>query len=106
MSTNLTLTMTDDRRNLPRRPIKGYAMAVFSTGPVSTKIARVELVDASWTGIGVKTADPVDLGVSVSLTPEDAMWPRQTGVVVRCERVEDGTYHLGLLSRQAKAAVA
>jgi hypothetical protein len=34
------------------------------------------------------------------------MWPRQVGVVVRCERQEDGTYSLGLLSRKAKAAVA
>jgi hypothetical protein len=106
MSANLTLTMTDDRRNLPRRPINGHAMAVFSTGPTTTRIARVELVDASWTGIGLKTAEPIEEGVSVSLTPEDAMWPRQIGVVVRCEKLEDGTYHLGLLSRRAKAAVA
>ena len=106
MSATLTLTMPDDRRKLPRRPIKGHAMAVFSTGPTSTKIARVELVDASWKGIGIKAGEPIDLGTSVSLTPEDVMWPRQIGVVVRCEMLEDGTYNLGILSRRSNAQVA
>ncbi|HYE63672.1 MAG TPA: hypothetical protein VD997_16900 [Phycisphaerales bacterium] len=97
------LTLTDDRRHLPRRPIKGHAMAVFSTGPTTTKLARVELIDASWTGIGVKTTDPIELGTAVSLTPEDSMWPRQTGIVIRCEKLDNGAYHLGLATRRKQA---
>src|SRR5437868_6492671 len=91
-----------DRRKLPRRQIKGHAMAVFSTGSTNAKLTRVELIDASWTGIGIKTSEPVDLGASVSLTPEDSMWPRQTGIVVRCDKLDDG-YRLGLLSKRNKA---
>lgn len=92
-----------DRRALPRRPIAGHAMAVFSTGSTAGRLARVKLTDASWSGIGLTSSEPVELGASVSLTPEDAMWPRQVGVVVRCEKTEDG-YGIGLLSRQARAA--
>jgi hypothetical protein len=98
----LTLKFDRERRRMPRRPVKGHAMGVFSLGPAGAKLVRVELVDASWTGIGVTSSEPVEVGTSVSLTPEDAMWPRQTGVVVRCDAAEGG-YRVGLLSRQQRA---
>jgi hypothetical protein len=31
------------------------------------------------------------------------MWPRQTGIVVRCEPTSDGHYRIGLLSKRNKA---
>lgn len=92
-----------DRRKLPRRPINGHAMAVFTDTNGPGKLMRVELVDASWVGIGVRTSDPIRLGASCSLTPEDSMWPRQVGIVLRCEKDGEG-YRVGLQSRQAKAA--
>ncbi len=91
-----------ERRGLPRRPVCGHAMAIFSTGSTAGRLSRVELIDASWTGIAIRSAEPVELGASVSLTPEDAMWPRQVGMVVRCEKVDDG-YCLGLRSKRNKA---
>lgn len=98
----MTLRFDRERRGMPRRPVKGHAMGVFSSAPSTTKLMRVELVDASWTGIGVRSSEPLEVGTSVSLTPEDAMWPRQTGIVVRCEPHEGG-YRVGLLSRQRRA---
>jgi hypothetical protein len=98
----MTLSLNPDRRNLPRRPIHGHAMGVFSFGPTAAKLLRVALVDASWTGIGLTSPEPIEVGSSVALTPEDAMWPRQTGIVVRCDAAEDG-YRVGLLSRQQRA---
>jgi hypothetical protein len=98
----MTLRFERERRSVPRRPVKGHAMGVFSDGHAATKLMRVELVDASWTGIGVICSEPLEIGMTASLTPEDAMWPRQTGVVVRCDPCEDG-YHVGLLSRQRRA---
>jgi hypothetical protein len=98
------ISLQPERRKIPRRQIKGGAMAVFSGGPTVGRVTRVELVDASWKGIGIKSPTPAELGAGVSLVPEDAMWPRQTGVVVRCERDDDGWYRLGLSSRATKAA--
>jgi hypothetical protein len=99
-----SISVQSERRKIPRRPVKGHAMAIFSGGPSVGTLTRVELLDASWLGIGVKSPVPVELGAGVSLVPEDSMWPRQTGIVVRCERDDDGWYRLGLSSRMSKAA--
>jgi hypothetical protein len=96
-------TLTFDRRGIPRRPIAGRAMAVFTSTNGAGTLVRVELLDASWQGIGVRSPVPVAPGASVSLTPEDAMWPRQIGIVVCCEKNGDG-FRLGLRSRLAQAA--
>src|ERR1044071_3074070 len=97
-----TETLKFDRRKLPRRAIQGHAMAVFTEGAGAGRLVRVELVDASWTGIGVRTSAPVAVGASCSLTPEDAMWPRQVGMVLRCEKDGEG-WRVGLQSRMARA---
>lgn len=91
-----------DRRRVPRRPMQGGGMAVFSNGHGAGTLVRVDLIDASWVGIGVKSPVKVEPGSSVSLVPDSAMWPRQTGVVVRCEEAEDG-FIVGLLSKRSKA---
>src|SRR5262249_24564021 len=96
-------TIEFDRRKLPRRPVSGHAMAVISQGSGPGKLMRVGLLDASWTGIGLRTSEPIAVGSACSLTPEDAMWPRQVGIVIRCERDEDG-FRVGLQSRMARAA--
>jgi hypothetical protein len=92
-----------DRRRAPRREMKGGAMAVFSTCLGAGTLVRVDLMDASWTGIGVRSPVAVEPGASVSIVPDDAMWPRQTGIVVRCEADEEGGYRVGLLSRRRRA---
>lgn len=91
-----------DRRRVPRRPMPGGGMAVFSNSFGLGTLVRVDLIDASWTGIGIKSPVKVEPGSSVSLVPDSAMWPRQTGVVVRCEETDDG-YIVGLLSKRSRA---
>lgn len=92
-----------DRRKLPRRPISGHAMAVFTPGNSVGTLVRVELLDASWKGIGFRSPMAFAPGTLCSLTPEDAMWPRQVGMVLRCEKDGDG-YRVGLQSKLAQAA--
>lgn len=97
------LTLDTDRRKVPRRAMQGGAMAVFSDGPGPGALSRVDLVDASWTGIGVRSGVRVAPGTSVSLVPESPMWPRQTGIVVRCDPDGQGGYRVGILSKRSKA---
>lgn len=88
-----------DRRRLPRKQMSGFAMAVFTAGIAAGTVVRVELIDASHTGIGIKCPIPVEPGASFSLIPEDRMMPRQVGVAVRCEG-EGEEFHLGLRMRR------
>ena len=92
-----------DRRKLPRRPINGHAMAVFTPGNSVGTLVRVELLDASWKGIGFRSPMEIRPGTPCSLTPDDSMWPRQVGMVLRCEKDGDG-YRVGVQSKLAKAA--
>lgn len=97
-----SLRIASERRRIPRREIKGGAMAVFASGRGAGTLTRVELIDASWNGMGIKSPILVEPGTSVSVIPEHAMSPRQVGIVVRCEKVEEG-YRLGLMCRVQKA---
>ena len=88
-----------DRRRLPRKVMSGFAMAVFTAGIYAGTVVRVELIDASHTGLGIRCPIPVEPGASFSLIPEDRMMPRQVGVAIRCEG--DGEqFHLGLRMRR------
>src|SRR5262245_54723593 len=91
-----------DRRKLPRRQVTGGAMAVITSGPGPGQIARIELVDASWSGLGVHSPIAVDPGACISIVPEHTMMARHTGIVVRCSTDGDG-YRLGVRCRVAKA---
>jgi hypothetical protein len=88
-----------DRRRLPRKVMTGFAMAVFTAGIDAGTVVRVELVDGSHTGLGIRCPIAIEPGASFSLIPEDRMMPRQVGVAIRCEG--DGEqYHLGLRMRR------
>ena len=99
----LKLTVARERRRAPRVSVKGSAMTIFSSGLAAGMLTRVDLVDASHTGLGVTSPIEVAPGTSFSLIPEAVAWPRQIGIVVRCEKDESGGYRLGLRSRFAKA---
>ncbi|GDX98126.1 hypothetical protein LBMAG48_05300 [Phycisphaerae bacterium] len=96
------LKLAHERRKVPRRAVKGGAMAVFSAGKGAGTLARVELLDASWTGLGVASPVEVEPGTAVSVIPEHAMSPRQIGIVVRCEKMDEG-WRLGLQCRTQRA---
>jgi hypothetical protein len=93
-----------ERRRVPRRVVSGGAMAIFSEGPGPGRLTRVELVDASWTGLGMRSPMKIDAGSTVSIIPEHAMSPRQVGVVMRCEQEQEGVYIVGVQCRTQKTA--
>jgi len=90
--------ITFDRRRLPRKEMKGFAMAVFTQGACAGTVVRVELVDGSHTGLGIKCPIEITLGSSFSLIPEHPMMPRAVGLAVRCEDAEGG-FRIGLRTR-------
>lgn len=96
--------ITFDRRRLPRKAMKGHAMAVFTQGFCAGSVVRVELSDGSHTGLGIKSPVPVEPGTSFSLIPEHPMMPRAVGVAVRCEKISEGCYHVGLKTRMGALA--
>jgi hypothetical protein len=93
-----------ERRRVPRRVVSGGAMAIFSEGHGPGRLARVDLVDASWTGLGVRSPMKIEPGSTVSIIPEHAMSPRQVGVVMRCEQEHEGVYLVGVQCRTQKTA--
>lgn len=100
---DLRLTVSCERRRAPRVTVKGSAMTIFSSGRSAGMLTKVDLVDASHTGLCVNSPIAVAPGTSFSLIPEAVAWPRQIGIVVRCEQDVAGGYRLGLKSRFAKA---
>jgi len=92
-----------DRRCETRRDIGGSALAVFTDSSAPGKLARVRLFDSSRGGMGIESQCPVEPGASFSLVPESASWPRQVGIVVRCDQTATG-YALGLRCRAVRAA--
>jgi hypothetical protein len=91
--------MKFDRRRLPRKVLKGGAVAVFTQAFCAGSVVRVELTDGSHTGLGVTSPVPVEPGTTFSLIPDHPMMPRAVGVSVRCDKLEDGTYAVGLKTR-------
>ncbi|GEM_PF-1528965 len=96
--------LTFNRRRLPRKIMKGGAMAIFTRSLCAGSVVRVELTDGSHTGLGLKSPVPVEPGTSFTLIPDQAMMPRAVGIAVRCERLEDGQYAVGLRTRQGAVA--
>lgn len=92
-----------DRRRELRRDVAGSALAVFTDSNGPGKLARVTLIDSSQGGLGVRTQCAVEPGACFSLVPECGTWPRQVGIVVRCDKTATG-YSLGLRSRVIRAA--
>jgi hypothetical protein len=88
-----------NRRRLPRKILKGGAVAVFTQSFCAGSVVRVELSDGSHTGLGVTSPVPVEPGTTFSLIPDHPMMPRAVGVAVRCQPLEDGTYMVGLRTR-------
>lgn len=92
-----------DRRRDERRDVAGSALAVFSDSNGPGKLARVTLIDSSQGGLGVHSQCAVEPGACFSLVPECGTWPRQVGIVMRCEKTDTG-FALGLRSRYVRAA--
>ncbi len=93
-----------DRRNSPRTRASGLAMGTFAKPDGQTALVRVELIDASRSGVGVRSPKPVAIGTVFSLFPDDAFAPSVRGIVARC--IEDGDGFIIGLERTALRRVA
>ncbi len=93
-----------NRRRDERRAIDGDAVAVFTETIGPGKIVSVSLLDASETGLGVRSSVPVAPGAAFSLMSDRSVRPRHVGIVVRCERETDGSYRVGLRSKPSPVA--
>lgn len=84
-----------DRRRAARVPAVGVSHATFSDGLGRFGVARLELIDRSFEGLGVRTDTGLPVGARVSICPPGGSVPTLTTIVVRCEP-EQGGYRLGL----------
>jgi hypothetical protein len=84
-----------ERRGGPRWQTGGAGMATFISMGGGPKLVRVTVLDACQRGLGVKSEEPVEIGATFSLFPDDALASVSRGRVVRCVRDGDG-YRLGL----------
>ncbi len=95
-----------ERRAWIRRPEQGTAMAAFYDADGAICLTRVELRDASATGLGIRSPLRIDAGSRVCLYTNDvisAHGPHLSATVVRCEEAVNGdeeadepVYTLGL----------
>lgn len=92
-----------DRRRDDRRAAQGTRMAVFSDAAGRHLLTRVELCDASDSGVGFYSPVAVEPGMSVVL---DVRWPATggtLGTVARCERA-GAVYRVGIRGAGRRAA--
>lgn len=92
-----------ERRAGDRAPAGGSMQAVIASGIDMPLLLRLQLIDASATGLGAIVPSPIDVGsrLSIRVDPVHGAW--KTGSVVRCVPCEGG-YRLGVLYSQRKAA--
>jgi hypothetical protein len=93
-----------DRRRVPRRAVRGSAMAVFDGNGTVGALVRVALLDESLGGLAVLSPVPVEAGAQFSIVPEAGIGLKQIGEVANCEFTPLG-YRLGLRNRTLRAAM-
>ena len=96
-------TLPFERRAGERVDLSGGAMAAFYDEDGAFGLTRVELVDTSGAGIGMRCPVQVAPGVRFSLYSGSIPLPHQTGIVVRCSR-EGEEFRIGLRCDRRKAA--
>jgi hypothetical protein len=112
---NPQLTVSDslrfERRCADRHPASGRVTSILTAGSLSQphqrKIASVELVNLSRTGVCVLASEAVDLQTIMTLCfpPHGAERGfNATGRVVRCIRRDDQTHELGICFKTRPAA--
>lgn len=78
-----------DRRRYSRMA-SGGSFVISYRDDSGAGITRVDLLDTSPTGLGVRSPVPLPPGTRVALFINGNTVPGRTGVVVRCERDERG----------------
>lgn len=84
-----------ERRDGDRRPLAGAAMAAFYDDDGALSLTRVQLLDWSPRGLGLRCPMPIEPGTRFCLYTEALALPHTTGVVARC--IPDGEeFRIGL----------
>ena len=88
-----------NRRSSPRRRTGGTALLVARRGGEAPTIARVELMDATLDGVGIRSPLAVACGSSVALYFNGQNLPGRSGRVARCEADggKRGSYRVGVV---------
>lgn len=92
-----------DRRRSPRTDAQGWAMATFCDERGQARLARVQLIDCSRSGLGILSPVPIAAGSGFTLHPEDPRLTSVRGVVARCIPTDNG-HRIGLHTVQSAAA--
>ena len=92
-----------ERRDGNRRPQRGSAMAAFYDEDGALSLTRVELLDASPRGMGMRCPVEVAPGVRFCLYSGTMPLPHTTGVVARCV-AEGEEFRVGLRCDMRMAA--
>lgn len=96
-------TLRIERRESEREEAKGSVLAAVTIPGGGTKIARVELRDISFGGLGLRSEIELQAGSSVALYPPEGRHPTYSGTVVRCSDADNG-YRVGVRSVARRAA--
>lgn len=96
-------TLPFERRSGERVGLNGGAMAAFYDEDGAIGLTRVELVDTSGAGIGMRCPVRIEPGVRFSLYSGSIPLAHQSGTVVRCSR-EGEEFRIGLRCDRRKAA--
>ena len=94
--------MRFERRREPREAADGSLAASYS-GDGRVGITRLELVDRSAGGMGVRARVRIEPGMIVTVCPEGSNIPWLAGRAVRCESEGDG-YRVGVAFDSRRAA--
>jgi hypothetical protein len=93
-----------ERRSDNRAVAGGSMQGVLASGVDMPVLMRLNLIDASNTGLGALVPSPVSVGSRISLRvdPIHGVW--KTATVVRCVPTNDGAYRVGLAYAHKRAA--
>lgn len=92
-----------ERRAHGRERISGEAMAAFFDEDGALGLTRVQLVDASESGLGLVCPVQIEKGARFCLYSESLALPHTTGFVARCD-AEGEDWRVGLRCCDARRA--
>ncbi len=93
-----------DRRTAPRAVASGPLQAVLSNGRQLPWVMKLDLINASATGLCVDSPTPLEPGARLSLRVDPVHGNWRTGIVVRCKTNAPGKHQLGIAYEMRKAA--
>lgn len=93
-----------DRRIAPRASAAGPMQAVLSNGRQLPWVMKLDLINASSSGLCVSSPTPLEPGSRLSLRVDPVHGNWCTGVVVRCKSSKPGCHELGIAYEMRKAA--